>query len=94
MNSNNLLGEVFLSHNLKRLRKLHHHSQQYVADRVGIDRNTYRGYEQGKRYAPSWVIVKLAELYGVSVETLYSPDNKEAKTGNESVNQPYPAKNH
>lgn len=99
MSSSNLMGEVILSHNLKCLRKLHRFSQLQVAKRIGIDRNTYRGYEKGARYAPSWVIMKLAALYGVQVETLYSPENtpvtvqKEANQANESFNSGYPAKN-
>lgn len=56
-----------IAENLKTLRKLNKYSQQEVADKIGISRSTYAGYE---RQTPpdAIVLMKLSRLYNVSVD--------------------------
>lgn len=58
---------------IKRMRDLREDNdktQQQVADLLNMHRSVYRRYENGERETPAWVIVKLAEYYGVSTDYL------------------------
>lgn len=56
------LGEI-----IRKFRKEHGYTQQYLADYLKVDRSTYAKYE-AKRKPELDVIIQLAALYGVSVE--------------------------
>ena len=45
-------------------------TQQNVADYLGCKREVYRRYEKGTRTIPVDFLIKLADLYGVSVDHL------------------------
>ena len=45
-------------------------TQEYVAEQLGIKQTTYSKYELGKINVPAEMIMKLADLYGVSVDYL------------------------
>jgi len=52
-------------------RQLHDMTQQELADRVGVTRQTILSIERG-RYSPSIALaLKLAETFGVPVEALF-----------------------
>lgn len=52
-------------------RQLHDMTQQELADRVGVTRQTILSIERG-RYSPSIALaLKLAEAFGVPVEALF-----------------------
>lgn len=55
---------------LKLLRKQHAFSQEFVASHLNIIRQTYSHYETGRNTPPADMLFQLAELYGVSVESL------------------------
>ena len=59
------------------------YTQQKVADYLHIKQNTYSQYELGVLNYPIDVLIKLAELYGVSVDYLL---------GLTDVKTPYPRK--
>ena len=45
-------------------------TQEYVAEQLGIKQTTYSKYEFGKINVPAEMFMKLADLYGVSVDYL------------------------
>lgn len=59
---------------LKEFRKLKNLSQQQVADNIGINQKTYSNYENGKAEPSIDKLIKLAKLFGVSVDTLIGND--------------------
>ena len=61
---------------LRRHRRLHDMTQQALADRVGVTRQTIVSIEKG-RYNPSiGLALLLAEALDVSVETLFELDRE------------------
>ncbi len=61
-----LFGEM-----LKELRTEHGFSQTTVAEQLGIDRTTYTKYELGRMPDVS-TVAKIASLYGISAESIFS----------------------
>lgn len=61
---------------IKDLREDHDKTQQEIADVLNMHRSVYRRYESGEREAPSWVIVKLAQYYGVTTDYLLGLTDK------------------
>ncbi len=59
-----------LCENIKKYRHINELTQQEIADRLGIDRTTYSKYESGKATPQFNNIIKLSEIYGVSVGEL------------------------
>ena len=55
---------------IRDLRDDHDKTQQEIADILNMHRSVYRRYESGEREAPAWVVVKLADYYGVSTDYL------------------------
>lgn len=55
---------------LKMLRKKKGVPQQSVADYLGITRQAYSNYEIGNREPDNETVLKLAEYFGVSAETI------------------------
>ena len=68
---------------MRDLRDDHDKTQQEIADVLNMHRSVYRRYESGERETPAWVVVKLAEYYGVSRDSLL---------GLTDVRTPYPRK--
>lgn len=67
---------------LEDLRIDHDKTQQEIAEYLGCQREVYRRYEKGTRDIPLDFLIKLAKLYGVSVDFLLGLTNKK---------QPYPS---
>ena len=67
--------------NIRNLRIDHDYTQKYIADYLGIRQNTYSQYETGVLAYPLDVLMKLADLYGVSVDYLL---------GRTKAKDPYP----
>ncbi len=58
-------------------RQLHDITQQELADRVGVTRQTILSIERG-RYNPSvGLALRLADVFGVPVESLFEIDREE-----------------
>ena len=55
---------------LKTHRKQHGYTQQEVAGILHISRQAYLNYEHGKRSPSLTVLIKLADLYHVSLDDL------------------------
>lgn len=59
---------------LKELRTSAKLTQQEVAAHLGVERSTYVKYERGNSDPPSSALVKLADMFGVSVDYLLGHD--------------------
>ena len=55
---------------IRDLREDHDWNQAYVAEKIGITQTTYSKYELGKVNIPLDMIIKLADLYHVSLDYL------------------------
>ncbi len=75
-----------LSENLRILRKSFKLTQQEVADILGIDRSTYTFYEVGKSTPTKENIVKICDIYNVTVGYLLGVEKNcpELKVANRS----------
>lgn len=56
--------------NIRRLRKKAQYTQEEVSQKLNIQRQTYCNYENASRTPPIEIILALAELYHVSVDSL------------------------
>ena len=79
----NMRYEVMKFENIRNLRIDSGYTQKNVAEYLGISQNTYSQYEIGVLNYPVDALIKLADLYGVSVDYLLGRTN--SKT-------PYPKK--
>ncbi|MDH3292665.1 MAG: helix-turn-helix transcriptional regulator [Gemmatimonadota bacterium] len=65
------------NHVRRHRRQLHDMTQQELADRVGVTRQTILSIEKG-RYNPSvGLAIRIAEAFGVPVEALFEIDREE-----------------
>ncbi|MBD8523842.1 helix-turn-helix domain-containing protein [Lysinibacillus fusiformis] len=55
---------------LKHLRKINNHTQQDIADLIGITRPAYTAYEQGVRNPDYTTLIKIADYYKVTTDFL------------------------
>ena len=55
---------------IRDLREDNDWKQEYVAGKLGITQTTYSKYELGKINVPVEMLMKLADLYGVSLDYL------------------------
>lgn len=59
---------------LREVRKSKKITQQELADRLGIKRNTYSDWENGKTEPTFEIFVKLADLFDISLDWLFRRD--------------------
>ncbi|GAB2794588.1 hypothetical protein GCM10027275_44620 [Rhabdobacter roseus] len=57
---------------LKALRKKHQLSQTVLAEKLGITQGTYSAWESGKTSPSAALLVKIAQLYHISISELVS----------------------
>lgn len=55
---------------LKAHRALNDLSQQEVAEKVGVDRNTYANWEKYETYPNAIQLMQLAEVFGCSLDDI------------------------
>jgi transcriptional regulator with XRE-family HTH domain len=75
--------KTIVGENLKRFRSASDYSQLDVAEYLNIDRGAYANYESGSREMPYPLVVKVCELYGISLSMLFDED--QSKIENELV---------
>ena len=64
------MEKTLLSKRLKELRKVNNYTQDYVAEVLGTNRQTYSHYETGRRKPSTETLYKLSGLYNISVDDL------------------------
>jgi len=79
----------FIGDKLRKLRVERNISQQYVADKLDIDRKTYANWEANLVDVKGSLIPKLAEIFGVEISELYAKNcdfHIEQKFENSTIN--------
>lgn len=64
------MSNIQLVEKLYRLRKAHHYTQQEISDLLNISRQAYSNYETSKRTPDLDSLMRLADIYGVSLDQL------------------------
>lgn len=68
-----------MKNNIRVQRAIHRLTQQDVADKIGVSRQTINAMELGK-YIPSTLLaLRLAQLFQVAVEEIFSLEESDAK---------------
>lgn len=67
-----------ISVNLKRLRKIHQYTQEKVAEKINVSRQSIAKWEQGETTPDIESLTKLAKLYNVSLDHLVNHSEEEA----------------
>ena len=75
--------EIMEFENIRSLRVDNGYTQKQIGEYLGISQNTYSQYEIGVLKYPVDVLIKLADLYNVSLDYLVGRTNKK---------EPYPRK--
>ena len=69
-----------LKDNISRLRYVNGYSQEKVAEKIGVSRQAYAKWEQGVTIPDVERCQKLAELYGVTIDSLINFSDKVGTT--------------
>lgn len=69
-----------LSDNILILRNLNGYSQEEVAEKIGISRQAYAKWEKGETIPDVERCMKLADLYGTTIDALVRPAEKIGNT--------------
>jgi len=67
-----------ISVNLKRLRKVHQYTQEKVAEKINVSRQSIAKWEQGETTPDIESLIKLAKLYNVSLDHLVNHSEEES----------------
>lgn len=59
-----------LNHNLKKLREVKKLTQKNLSDMLGVGISTVSGWESGYRHPDNEMLIKIADLFDVSVDSL------------------------
>ncbi len=74
--SSHRVEEVQIENRIKELRKANKWSQQDLAERLGVSRQTINAIERD-RYDPSLELAfKFADVFGKPIEDLFKPEGK------------------
>ncbi len=68
---------MMLKDNLVLLRNMHGYSQEVLSEKIGISRQAYAKWESGATVPDVEKCSRLAELYGVSLDSLVSMESNE-----------------
>lgn len=70
--------KTFIAESLTELRKLKGWAQKEVADAIGVSQATYSAYERARNEPNAEMLVRLANLYGVTVDVILQRDRRVA----------------
>lgn len=59
-----------LQNELKRYREKNNYSQKEIAKKINITQSAYSNYEKGKRLPNIEILIKLANIYDISLDIL------------------------
>lgn len=62
---------------LHEIRDKNRMTQQDVADKIGVNRSTYANYESNRRQVDHATLVKLADLFNVSIDYILCHEDKQ-----------------
>lgn len=72
---------IAIADRLLRLRKAHGFSQEELAEKIGISRQSVSKWERAEASPDTDNLIALARLYGVSLDELLLSDEEESKAG-------------
>lgn len=78
------MSNIQLVHNLRRLRCDNHYTQQQISDKLNISRQAYSNYETGQRNPDIDTLIRLTQIYHVTLEQLVTCPYSHELTFNES----------
>nr|WP_294490892.1 helix-turn-helix transcriptional regulator [uncultured Mediterraneibacter sp.] len=64
------MSNIQLSVNLRRLRTDHNYTQTQIGKKLNISRQAYSNYETGKRIPDLDMLIRIADIYHVTIEQL------------------------
>ena len=64
------MSNVQLAANLRRLRTDHNYTQAQIGEQLNISRQAYSNYETGKRIPDIDMLIRIADIYEVTLEQL------------------------
>ena len=67
-------GELHLARNLRLLRLMKGLTQREMADQLHVERSAYTNYELGKADPPYRTLLKMASIFGTTVDILLAAD--------------------
>ena len=67
---------MFIYRRVRDLREDHDKTQKEIALLLNMQTTVYQRYERGERELPLWAAIKLADIYGVSLDYLVGRTNK------------------
>ncbi|SEH77702.1 repressor LexA [Halobacillus karajensis] len=68
---------------LKSLRKIEGWTQEFVAKKIGVSKQTYSHYERENRTPSLKTIQKLAKIYDVDLDEIFGSENEQVKSEKE-----------
>lgn len=66
------VSNIQLAANLRRLRNDHNYTQMLIGRKLNISRQAYSNYETGKRIPDIDMLIRIADIYHVTLEQLVS----------------------
>ena len=83
------MSNIQLAANLLRLRTDHDYTQTQIGAKLNISRQAYSNYETGKRIPDLDILIRIADLYHVTLEQLILQPCTGAGVVNENTGQYY-----
>ena len=68
---------MFIYRRVRDLREDRDKTQRQIAEMLNMQLTVYQRYERGERELPLWAAIKLADLYGVTLDYLVGRDTKQ-----------------
>lgn len=82
------MANIQLAENLRKLRDDHNYTQTQIAEKLNISRQAYSNYETGKRIPDIDMLVRIADIYQITLEQLLVQNCSKAGVINE-ISRPY-----
>ena len=70
------MSQNTIGHNIRLLRRKHHMTQEQVANKLYMKRQTLSNYEIGKRIPDIYEIIKIADLFDIALDELAGRDRR------------------
>lgn len=71
---------------IKTVRQAHNMTQEYVAEQLGVSRQTISNWENNRSYPDIISVIKMSDLYSISLDELLKEDQKMIEHLEESTN--------
>lgn len=75
-----------LANNLKKIRKEHNLSQEQLAEKLGVSRQSVSKWESNQAYPEMDKVTKLCQMFNLNIDDLFNQDIKEVSNNKQSKN--------